>query len=110
MVGLLNHVSRKQPISATQTNRLVDAVNSILQTSTPKTDLTFPVNQQPKDATGKPIVAAVSEFWQEISRITVPVRIYDPSDHTIYVDVDRIASVTFAKPDGAFITLNFNTS
>jgi hypothetical protein len=33
--------------------------------------------------------------WQEVNRVVTPVRIFNPNDNQQWVDVERIAQVTF---------------
>lgn len=41
------------------------------------------------------IIMMETPKWQEIHRVVTPVRIFNPNDSSQWVDVERIASLTF---------------
>ena len=58
---------------------------------------------------GETVTNTADEIWTEYSRTTETVRVENPDDATQYVDVDRIVTVTFAKPDGTTVLLSFSS-
>jgi len=50
----------------------------------------------------------VDEIWTEIARTTDTVRVYDPDDDSVYVDVERAATINFRTPAGTTIQLRMS--
>jgi len=49
-----------------------------------------------------------TETYTETSRVTSTVRIEDASDPTVFVDIERMDSVTLQGDKGGILVLNFN--
>ncbi len=48
-----------------------------------------------------------AEIWNEVERVVEVVRISDPDDSSVFVDVERISTVTMQRPDGELVQLVF---
>lgn len=46
--------------------------------------------------------------YREVSRVTEVVRVENPDDANQWVEVERINSMVFAGPTGAYVRFNFN--
>ena len=51
---------------------------------------------------------ALDEVWNERSRTTSTVRIESDSDSSVFVNVQRVESITLAKSGGGEVTIHFD--
>lgn len=61
------------------------------------------------DPTGQPALSA-DQVFTEIGRTVSTVRVEDPDDADVYVDVERIDTVTFIGTNGRTMLLVFNNT
>lgn len=108
---ILRRIAQGELITAEFLNASVDQVNEL--TGIIKGPEQVDSGIQPEPIPGEEDYAdevAGTELWQEISRIADVVRVSNPDDPEQYVDVSRILSVTFQKPDGSRVQLAFESS
>jgi hypothetical protein len=89
-------------IEARWLNDVVDGVNTALQPPRAEDD---PPPPQPEEGDDE---SAADEHWTEVARTTTTVRVEDPDDSDTYVDVERVDTVTFLRPDGTTIRLTMS--
>jgi len=89
-------------IRAPYLNKIADAVNgeNIKNRSTK--------SEQPIRDNDAAENQPVDEIWTEIARTTDTVRVYDPDDDSVYVDVERAATINFRTPAGTTIQLRMS--
>ena len=54
-----------------------------------------------------PVPSVADEVWTFVSRTTETVRIEDPDDAAVFVDVEKTKSVVVRKPSGGLVTIEF---
>ena len=96
----LPHIQKKQPITAKFLNAQVDEINTLTGNVDAPRD-------PDEGGENSPEIEQTAGVWSERSRTSTTVRIEDPNDSSVYVDVARMDSVTFSTPSGP-ITLRFN--
>lgn len=122
-------IERGDPLTALYFNRISDTINDIIELSTPTGEGDERVSAA-VDGTGtnvtpenlellQSIVDGISELsttnentdsglnFIELARVSSTVRVTDPDDDTIFVDVERIDAVSFKDDEGNILRLAF---
>ena len=98
----LRMLKRNDPITADYLNSVAARADKAARA------LTEANLEEPEGQDGDGAESATSEVYTETSRTTSTVRIEDENDSSIFIDVERMDSVTFQGNLGDFLTLNFN--
>jgi hypothetical protein len=100
-------------LSARYVNRLVDGANLALHVLGPARSKRLPASDSEivdLDENGDGDLSAIgTRVYTENSRITSTVRVEDPNDSDIYVNVERIDTVTL-ESSADILTLKFDNS
>ncbi len=113
MTQRIKHARRGDRLSAGYVNQIVDGANLALKTLDGPSSKRTPETSSgdvATDAQGTGDLEGVgTEVFTEESRETSTVRIYDPTDEDVYVDVERIDQISLTSADRR-ITLVFDNS
>lgn len=108
-VRMLDHIAKKRNKPGEPTEATIvwgQASNfSVLQDNLP----TISSIDLGGDGTKKDPLGSVTIEFTEIGRVTETVRVSNPDDDSMYVDVKRIKSITFSAPDGIIRRFNLNS-
>ncbi len=107
MINPLPRLSIGDVITAQYLNQVTGEINELQRFVPPK----MLGQDKPTETSGETPSggsATQSVTWDEWSRSEDLVRVTSPNDEEVYVDVDRIVSVTFKDGGGQEMTLNFS--
>ncbi len=114
MTQRIRYAQSGERLSARYVNRLVDGANLALKKLGPprSTQLTGPGSADiDTDAQGTGDLTGVgSTVYTEEGRETSTVRVEDPNDSDVFVEVDRIDVVRFRNNEGDPLTLVFDNT
>jgi len=116
----IRYTKRGDILTAVYVNKIVDGANRALDVLGPPRSTKSPetgTGEVPLDADGDPTAGndpstgglsfLGSEVLEEESRITSVVRVTDPNDSSVWVDVERIDEITFGSTQRR-LTLKFD--
>lgn len=105
-MAVLNPPGKGQIITAQFLGQVAGDINDLkTHVGAPSQEGGAPVTVDPNDPQ---LPAQPAETWSEIERTTDTTRVEDPSDSSVYVDVEYATSITMARPDGSVVLLVFN--
>ena len=91
-----------------QVNTLTGATNPPRQSDKPLGAAGVPADEDIEQ--GESAITLNDVTWTELSRVTSTVRIEDPDDEEVYVEVERMDSVLFVDGSGNIQRLIFNNT
>lgn len=99
---VLRGIQKGEVIRASYLNRITDEINTINGRIAP------PHNDGNTPAPAPIEAGSQGEVWNETTRTVQTVRVYDPEDEAVYVDVEQTISISFETADGRMITMNLS--
>ena len=114
MTQKIRYANPGDRLSARYINRIVDGANLAINLLGPAKSTRLPSADSytpPLDENDNGVVNGVgTRIYRETARRTSSVRVSDPNDSSVYVDVDRIDEVTLQTGAGETITLVFRNA